>query len=257
MKRLVRSQTAQRLKKLDREVRHVAHDPKSADAIHDLRVSIRRLRQELRIFKAWFDAEDVKSIRRRLRKLMDRCAAVRNCDVGIEVLREAGCKNPKLVAGLTKERQRRREDLARTLERWRSRDRVGKWRGHLRVRRSGSDETATEIATRLLPPMLDDLFRAGREAVQPDSSYQKMHRFRLQAKRVRYTLDVFQPVYGTTTETILEAMKGMQDALGAINDCATTMEMIRRDRGAAAAVRRLAEKGGGVSSVLEEALRTA
>jgi CHAD domain-containing protein len=46
-------------------------------------------------------------------------------------------------------------------------------------------------------------------------------------------------VYGRKTKPMLEALKGLQEKLGAINDCATTMEMIRRDRSAAASVRRL------------------
>ena len=58
---------------------------------------------------------------------------------------------------------------------------------------------------------------------------------------MRYTLEIFEPVYGVETKKMmLESLKGLQEKLGAINDCATTLEMIRRDRGAAAAVRRLA-----------------
>src|SRR6478736_3714337 len=98
MRKLVQSQTAKRLKKLDAEVRHVAHEPGNTDAIHDLRVSIRRLRQELRVFQAWFERDRVKRIRRRLRRLMERCAAVRNCDVAVEVLREAEAKSPETLA---------------------------------------------------------------------------------------------------------------------------------------------------------------
>jgi CHAD domain-containing protein len=67
-----------------------------------------------------------------------------------------------------------------------------------------------------------------------------MHRLRLEAKRVRYTLELFEPVYGEKTRLILESLKELQDKLGAINDCATTIEMVRRNRGAAVAVRRLA-----------------
>jgi CHAD domain-containing protein len=246
MRKLIRSQTAARLKKLDREVRQVARKPADADAIHDLRVSIRRLRQELRIFSAWLDADDVKSIHRRLRKLMDRCAAVRNCDVGIEVLRDAGCQDPQLIAGLEKERQQTREHLAETLERWRNRDRVGKWRGRLRVARPASKngvisgESALEIAKGLLPPMIEDLFPAGRAAARAGSDHRAMHQFRLKTKRVRYTLEIFEPVYGPKTARIMKLLKGLQEKLGAINDCATTLEMIRRDREAATAVRLLA-----------------
>lgn len=53
MKKLVQLQTARRLKTLDREVGLAARRPKDPEAIHDLRVSIRRLRQELNVFEEW------------------------------------------------------------------------------------------------------------------------------------------------------------------------------------------------------------
>jgi CHAD domain-containing protein len=240
MRRLLRSQTAARLKKLDREVRNVARKPEDADSIHDLRVSIRRLMQQLEVFAEWFEAKNVKTIRRHLRKLMNRCAAVRNCDVAVEVLRAAGWQGPQLLAVLKKERRGAAGELARKLERWRSAGRVREWGGHLRVSRAASKETAAEAAQRLLPAMTEKLFRTGRDAVRPDYSQRKMHEFRLKTKHVRYTLEIFEPVYGSKTKPMLEALKGLQEKLGAINDCATTLELIRRDRSAAASVRRLA-----------------
>ena len=242
MRKLVQSQTSARLRRLDREIRQVARKPKDADAIHDLRVAIRRLSQELKIFGEWFEPKRVKSIRVSLKQLMDRCAAVRNCDIAAEVLRSAGCRNSELFAGLEKERRHRREELAGELVRWRPRDRARKWREHLRVQAGGDAKLrgdAAENARRLLPAMMDQLFRAGRNAARLDSSRRRMHRFRLETKRVRYTLELFEPVYGRKTNQILAALKGLQEKLGAINDCATTLEMIRRDRDAAAAVRRL------------------
>lgn len=239
MRNLVRSQTTERLKKLETEVRRVARKPEDADDIHDLRVSIRRLKQELKVFEEWFPPDQLKKIRRSLKKLMERCAAVRNCDVAVEVLREAGWQSPELLAGLEKERQRMRKELARTLATWRRTDRVRKWRADLRVGRSVPKESAKENARRLLPAIIEDLFRAGREAARPDSNPRRMHRFRLKTKHVRYTLELFAPVYERETDPMLEPLKGLQEKLGAINDCATTLEMIRRDRGAAAAVRRI------------------
>jgi len=239
MRNLVRSQTAARLKKLDREVRRVAHHPHLADVIHDLRVSIRRLKQELNVFEEWFEPEAVKRIRRDLKKLLEHCAAVRNCDIAAEILGAAGCPSPPLLAGLEKERKRQQEQLERMLEKWRGTDRVRKWRGDLRVGRSVSKGSPAECARRLLPSKIEDLFRAGREAAGLNSSQRNMHRFRLKTKRVRYTLELFEKVYGRKTETMLESLKGLQGKLGAINDCATTEEMILGDRKAAAAVRRL------------------
>jgi CHAD domain-containing protein len=243
-RKVVRSQTAARLKKLEVELRDAARRPKDATAIHDLRVAIRRLSEELRVFEAWFEPAPAKRIRRRLRKLMEHCAAVRNCDIALEVLRAAGWRKPELFAALEEERRRTRQALARKLAGWRRRDRVRQWRGHLEVAKSaagaGLPVTSGENARRLLPPMLEDLFRAGRDAARPDSSRPSMHQFRLKTKRVRYTLELFDPVYGRKTKPMMASLKGLQEKLGAINDCATTLEMIRRNRAAGAAVRRLA-----------------
>ncbi|MBZ5675259.1 MAG: CHAD domain-containing protein [Acidobacteriia bacterium] len=240
MKKLVQLQTARRLKTLDREVGLAARRPKDPEAIHDLRVSIRRLRQELNVFEEWLKPGPAKRIRGNLKKLMERCAAVRNCDIALEVLQAAGCQSPKLASGLEKDRRRARAELADKLTSWRKEDRVGRWRGDLRVAHSAPKHSVEETARRVLPAMVTDLFRAGREAARPSSTHERMHRLRLEAKRVRYTLELFAQVYGTKTKPILESLKTLQDKLGAINDCATTLEMIRRDREAAAAVQRLA-----------------
>jgi CHAD domain-containing protein len=239
MRHLVKTQIARRLKKLQAALRE-ARKHTDADAIHDLRVSIRRLSRALRVFRAWFDAGRVKRIRRRLRNLMDRCAAVRNCDVALEVLQAAGSRSPDLVAGLEPERHHMRQNLDRKLETWRRTDRVRRWRGQLRIRPSDEGKSPGEHAHRLLPALAEELFRAGREAARPESSHQRMHQFRLKTKRVRYTLELFETVYGGKTKQIMESLKGLQEKLGAINDCATTIEMVRRDRDAAAAVRGLA-----------------
>ena len=240
MRKLLRTQTAARLKKLGGALHAMTGKGEDADAIHDLRVSIRRLSEELKVFEEWFRPGPVKRIRGGLHRLMERCAAVRNCDIAVEVLRAAGWKDPGLIAGLGDERRHTRKELAHELANWRKKDRVRKWSGHLRVGHSDSKASAAENAGRLLPEMVEELFGAGDEASRPDSNRPKMHRLRLQSKQVRYTLELLEPVYGKRAKKILESLKGLQEKLGAINDCATTLEMIRRDRGAAAAVRRLA-----------------
>jgi len=246
MRKLVRSQTAARLKKLNREVRQVAHRPTDTDAIHDLRVSIRRLRQELNVFEAWFKPGPLKRIRGNLKKLMERCGAVRNCDIAVEVLRAAGWRRRELSEGLDKERRHTSKELAHTIEGWLRRGKIGNWRDHLRIVKPDAKKdpggSVADHAKRLLPAMMEKFFRAGAEAARPGSTYRRIHRLRLEAKRLRYTIELFEPVYGENTKQILEPLKNLQDQLGAINDCATTLEMVRRNKDAAAAVQRLADK---------------
>ena len=241
MKKFVREQTSERLKKLQAEVRHSAREPRDPDAIHDLRVSIRRLRQELRVFEAWFEAGRVKRVRGQLKTLMERCAAVRNCDVAMEVLETAGFQDGRLTKRLEEERQRTQKELARTLQVWRSKHRARRWRKNMDVGGADTDigSTAKETARLLLPAMIDELFRAGRMAGRAGSSHYQLHQFRLVTKRVRYTLELFAPSYGSKADQIVEPLKTLQEKLGAINDCAATLKLITGSRAASAAVRRL------------------
>jgi CHAD domain-containing protein len=60
------------------------------DAVHDLRVAIRRFSQALRIFGSLLDRKSAEEMREALRKSMDAAAHLRDLDVGIELLIKEG-----------------------------------------------------------------------------------------------------------------------------------------------------------------------
>jgi CHAD domain-containing protein len=66
------------------------------EAVHRLRVSIRRLQQALRLFAQYFDEAKVNKLRKQLRELMRAAAEVRNRDVGSELLATMGAQPPML-----------------------------------------------------------------------------------------------------------------------------------------------------------------
>jgi len=229
MRQFVQLQTSERLKKLESELKTAFGLPEDPDAIHDLRVAIRRLNQSLRVFSAWFDARRVKKFRGRLKKLMERCGAVRNCDIAMEVLKAAEWQDEAVSQGLEKERTYTHKKLHKTLQKWHHSHRAQRWRDRLALAADEEDSgNAAEIARGILPGMTEELFRAGGEAAKAGSTHHQMHRFRLMTKRVRYTLEAFDPVYGAITIEIMESLKGLQEKLGAINDCAATLVMVAR-----------------------------
>src|SRR6185295_457216 len=122
MKQFVELQTSERLKKLESELKNTFDLPEDPDAIHDLRVAIRRLNQTLRVFVAWLDARRVTKLRARLKKLMERCGAVRNCDIAMEVLKTAEWQDEALSQGLEKERTHTHKRLHKTLQKWHHRN---------------------------------------------------------------------------------------------------------------------------------------
>ena len=223
-------ETRVRLHHLEIQLRHAAKHPDDPDAIHDLRVSIRRLTQCFRVFHA-----PAKKLRRRLHKIMQHCGAVRNCDIALELLVECGLPESPSIPKLKKTRERAAQKLHRSLKKERR-------RRHRAVDAAAHPfHHGFQIATRL-PALAEDFFQTGNAAAAPDSSYQNLHRFRLRAKRFRYTLELFEGFYGNEMATASKALKGVQDHLGAINDCVTSIDLLPDDPIAIAAIQRQLEQ---------------
>src|SRR5437763_2583064 len=88
---------------------HRTHQSRDAEAVHDLRVGIRRFGQSLALFKDVFGSKEVKKIRRRLKSLMELTDEVRDCDVAIELL--ADSKLPEAPLLVEQVRKRRKEAM--------------------------------------------------------------------------------------------------------------------------------------------------
>ena len=90
-----------------------------------------------------------------------------------------------------------------------------------------SARSAEENASRRLPPLAREYYRAGRELFAVKPTVGAFHKFRLDTKRFRYTLELFQPCYGPGLEQRLKLLRKIQDLLGEINDCATTQKLLK------------------------------
>jgi CHAD domain-containing protein len=71
------------------EVRHANTHP-DEDTVHDLRVSIRRLRECLRTFEELYPPAARKEIRKELKELMKTAERVRSADIAVNLLKKAG-----------------------------------------------------------------------------------------------------------------------------------------------------------------------
>ena len=241
MRKFVRTQTRARWKKLRAELRRASGSPRDPEAIHDLRVAIRRFVQCLRHFQQFFDAPEVKRIRKPLRKLMKRCGEVRNRDIAMGLLCQAGLTEAPVMRALERQRMDAEKELVRTLRAWRKRKNCAR---SLKVEQGGegpwdAGSGPAENARRVLPQDARKLFEAGDAAAAPGAAHDAMHQFRLSAKRFRYTLEIFQPVYEARKADMkrgLDGMRGLQDRLGAINDCVTACELLKDDEAAVAAI---------------------
>ncbi len=201
----------QSLKHLKTALRMAAKHPEKENSIHDLRVTIRRFRQVLRVYAAYFDR--TRKMRRALGALMDLCGEARNCDVAVEVMEAAGVPAGRaLKLDLKKRRTDATHQLARELKKWHVGAHIRRWHAWLKVR-AGEDPLSKPSA----PEFSREFLATGSAAAQAESSYRQKHKFRLMVKKTRYAAEVLG-----APKARIETLRALQDRLGAINDCVTT-----------------------------------
>ena len=210
------------------------------DAVHDLRVSIRRFSQALTVFKPCFPGKETRKARRRLKNLMTQAGTVRNCDVVMKLLAKSHAADaPALRAKLQDQRKQAERILVAALKRRIDRKSSLKWRTALESALASADDQfchtpIEETARRMLPRRAKEFLQLGNSAVQGKSSPEKLHQFRIASKKFRYSLELFGPLYGATLKRWVEGIKQAQNLLGDINDCATAAEIVTALKGSRA-----------------------
>ena len=75
-----------------------------------------------------------------------------------------------------------------------------------------------------------DEFLAMEEYVHKENEILKHHEMRIQAKWLRYTMEVFAPLYQEELSDEIKMMKNFQDTLGEMHDCDVWVEYSRIHR---------------------------
>lgn len=88
-------------------------------------------------------------------------------------------------------------------------------------------QSAADNAKRVLPAMAAEFFQAGRKVVGDELPPEELHAFRLETKRFRYTLELFRPCYGAGLDQRLAGLRRIQQYLGEISDCLTTLALLK------------------------------
>jgi CHAD domain-containing protein len=209
----------------------------SADAVHDVRVAIRRFTQTIAVCKPCFPGKDTRKIRRRLKKIMALAGEVRNCDVALKFIAKSRLADAvQLQSNLQRHRKAASRILVSELKRWKDRHMSLKWRaaleGALARNQDAFAGTAIEVTSRrTLRRMVKDFLEYGNEAASAKASPEDLHRFRIVAKKFRYTLELFEPLYGSSLNREVAKIKRAQTLLGDINDCVTVASMVAQYNG--------------------------
>jgi CHAD domain-containing protein len=205
-------------------------DPADAEALHDFRVGLRRLRSCLRAYRADLDESVPKKLAGRLRRLARATGPGRDTEVMIEWLR---ARKPDLsshhragLAWLLDRLEERQRDACAEMSAEVDRDfaavekdlraRLSVYRTEVHLDAAAPPSTLGETTAEILRRQVAEL--AARLARIEDAGDEKAaHRARIGAKRVRYLLEPFAdelPGAGA----IVKRFKLLQDLLGDLHD---------------------------------------
>jgi CHAD domain-containing protein len=104
---------------------------RDADAVHDLRVTIRRFGQSLRVFAPYLPKHAVRQVRAQLRHIIDLAGEVRNRDITLELLTEAKMAAPH--EAIRQDRDLAVRILVSELNRWCAEHEAVRWRAALEL----------------------------------------------------------------------------------------------------------------------------
>jgi CHAD domain-containing protein len=204
--------------------------------VHWMRVASRRLRATLPLFADCFERKEYHRWMRSIKTVTRALGAARDTDVQIAFLenyrnrKEPGTGDMPgimyLVAILRKQRQEKQTDVLAALDHLENegalKDLTSAIR-HLRKKRAGSITSAHSrqlyhAAGQRILNLLDDLLSYESSVQNPDD-ISGHHALRIAEKKLRYTLEVYRPLYKNRIRPFLKNLKKMQEILGEIHDC--------------------------------------
>lgn len=199
------------------------------DAVHDVRVASRRFHAAALLFSDCIPAPPLRACERYVRRLRKSAGAARDCDVQRLFVQRllAGPLPAKYLPGLERlavrlDQKRERhsaeiEAAIRTFERHRipaiMRRALAAPLMKRRVPMTLRQRAAREIVIHLSSMLAFQQF-----ARQPSAAVQ-LHQMRIAAKRLRYVMEIFNPVYRGRLKPYIKTVRSIQDALGEMHDC--------------------------------------
>jgi CHAD domain-containing protein len=198
-------------------------EPDDDEALHDLRVAIRRLRAVLRATRELFDDDWVSSVRAELKWLGGELADARDLDVLIASLATADADAAPIVRALQTDRRQARARVLKALE-------SERYEVLLETLRRGVEAPPVRAIDITLERVAAREFKRLRRTVDGlgrSPSAESLHRARIKAKRARYAAELAEPVAGKRVRRFLRAAKSFQDVVGAHQDSVVAEKRIR------------------------------
>jgi CHAD domain-containing protein len=205
------------------------------EELHQMRVSVRRMRAMLQSARPFLDREHSEPLRAELGWLGRALGPVRDLDVLLEHLREEAADLPeqdaaaRLLSGLDAEYAHARGDLLAALDSARYRElleRLETASRELPATKSESDGGGKSALRDLVLRQFRKL-RKDVDALEADPPDERLHALRIRGKKVRYTAELAEPALGKPVRRLIKATKKFQDVLGEHQDACVAEQRLR------------------------------
>ena len=217
---------AAQLAAIERNDPIVRVDP-DVEALHDLRVAVRRTRTVLRATRSLFNGDWVDGLRDELKWLAGELGPARDLDVLITHLRpereEVGPEATPIIKRLERDRRgaRRRALAALDSDRYLALlDELHVAVEHPPVQ--STDRSLARVAAREFAKLRRDVAALG-----PQPTDEALHRVRIRGKRARYAAELAEQVVGKRARRMVKAAKRFQDVIGEHQDAIVAEQRIR------------------------------
>ncbi|UWQ61664.1 CHAD domain-containing protein [Leisingera caerulea] len=238
--------------------------------LHDYRISLRRIRSVLSLFKGVFTTRDAARLKQAFSGLMDATGRLRDLDVYLLQREGFYARVPEqlhpgldaMFRAFEAERQQCHQKLAQYLA-------GARYKRQITALQAEFAETAViapgpkagrpalQLAQKLIWKRYSKVCRiaAGITADTPDS---EVHELRINCKKLRYLMELFEPLFESAElKAVLKPLKRLQNTLGDFNDCSVQQAALLEFASSPAATREIALSAGALIAVLHQNQRDA
>ncbi len=200
--------------------------------VHQMRVASRRMRNGLDLFDDCLSKKKAKTWRKEIRKITKALGNARDLDIQIDLLNrcyEQGLEDRNkpgynlLLLRLKQRRTLAQDKVNRTLVNLQQGGILDRMEKQLKALIAGSEHvylytpSLYQHAFEAISSNLEEFLSFEGFIHDPDN-IEELHAMRIAGKHLRYTMEVFGPIYGTALDPHIRAMKDVQDLLGDIHD---------------------------------------
>jgi len=189
------------------------------EAVHQARVTTRRLGSALDLLQPWMTRGDHKKIDQTLRRLRKTLGPLRDLDIMLAGLERYRPAHPAAVRWLEKRMLEQRAKARQDLRRGQSLPATRQWLKREVVKKlEASQPRFKGTLSRLIRVRFEDFSKSANAlaARQPELD---VHALRISGKKTRYSLEIAAATGSPLSKEILDQFKRIQDALGEWHDC--------------------------------------